>query len=270
LSRIGKRFAELKARGEGALVAFIVAGDPEPARSEEILEATADGGADIIELGAPFSDPLADGVVIQEASQRALRRRTSLLELLATVRRFRRRAETPLLVMTCYNLVLQFGLGRFAGEARAAGLDGALITDLPPEEADPWLAEARKQDLDTIFLLAPTSGKDRLAAIAERSRGFLYCVSRMGVTGERGSLPPELPAFLARARAATSLPLAVGFGLSTREQVRVVCQLAEGAVVGSAIVRVIAENAASQEVARRVRDFVAELKAGTTVPGGQR
>ena len=264
MTRIGQRFAELRAKGEGALIAFVVAGDPDLPTSEQILQALADGGADIIELGAPFSDPLADGVVIQEASQRALRHHTSLADVLAMVRRFRQQRETPLLIMTCCNLVLQFGLAPFAREAKAAGLDGVLITDLPPEEADPWLAEARRQDLDTIFLLAPSSDRVRLSAIAARSRGFLYCVSRMGVTGAREALPADLPDLIARARAEARLPIAIGFGISTAEQVRQVCRLAEGAVVGSAIVRLIAEPGASPEAAARVRAFVQELKAGTS------
>jgi len=259
MSRIGERFAALRVRGEGALIPFLVAGDPTPALSLEAARAVAEAGADVLELGIPFSDPLADGKVNEQAYRRALEHGVFIPEVLALARGVRERTQVPLVLMTYYNPVLQYGLERFADEAAAAGVDGVLVTDLPPEEAAPWQAAARAAGLDTIFLAAPTSTASRLEAVAGAGSGFVYCVSRTGVTGARADLPDGLEGMLAEVRRHTSLPRAVGFGISSPEQVRAVCRLAEGAVVGSALVRLLAES--GDRGPAQVAEFVRSLKA---------
>ena len=256
MSRIGDKFQQL-AGHEGALICFLTAGDPSLAASEELVLQVAEAGADIIELGIPFSDPMADGPSIQAASLRALEAGATLAGVLDLVRRVRRRSQVPLILMTYYNPVLHYGLERFAADAAAAGVDGIIPSDVPPEEADEWLACARPAGLDTIFLLAPTSTDERIARVVEKASGFVYCVARTGVTGAHTSLPDDL---LARIRSQTDKPLAVGFGISTPEHVRQVTQWANGAVVGSALVNAIAKaGGPAPEIAGLVR----ALKAGT-------
>jgi tryptophan synthase alpha chain len=246
--RISRRFDELRQIGELGLVAYITAGDPSPDASERFVLAVAAAGADVIELGVPFSDPVADGPTIQRASERALRAGTTLEGVLALVRRVRAKSEAPLVVFSYFNPVLQMGLARFAAAAAGAGADGVLITDLTPEEAGEYLPIMRDQQLDTVFLAAPTSTPERLQRIAAASTGFLYLVSRTGVTGAKDSLDEELPAFVRRVRACTALPLAVGFGVSQPGHVSVLGGLADAAVVGSALVSEI-EQAKSVEAA---------------------
>ncbi len=259
MSRIGDKFQQL-AGHEGALICFLTAGDPSLAASEELVLQVAEAGADIIELGIPFSDPMADGPSIQAASLRALEAGATLAGVLDLVRRVRRRSQVPLILMTYYNPVLHYGLERFAADAAAAGVDGIIPSDVPPEEADEWLACARPAGLDTIFLLAPTSTDERIARVVEKASGFVYCVARTGVTGAQTSLPDDLQALLARIRSQTDKPLAVGFGISTPEHVRQVTQWANGAVVGSALVNAIAKaGGPAPEIAGLVR----ALKAGT-------
>ncbi len=259
-TRISRRFAELRQRGELGLVAYITAGDPSLETSAEIVMAMAEAGADVIELGVPFSDPLADGPTIQRASERALRNGTSLADVIALVRTLRRRTEAPLVVFSYFNPVMQYGEEKFAQAAAQAGADGVLMTDLPPEEAETFCTRARAAGLDTVFLAAPTSTEGRLSQIAARSSGFLYLISRTGVTGAQEELPEDLPAFIRRVRAATSLPLAVGFGISLPGHVSVLGGLADAAVVGSALVDEIerAGNAAAAVTA--VADRVRALK----------
>ena len=235
MSRIAKRFEELRGRREGALVPFLVAGDPDPGRSLEVAAAVAEH-ADVLELGIPFSDPVADGKVNEMAYLRALRHGAFMPQVLELAAALRRRSQVPLVLMTYYNPVLQFGLGRFAAEAAGAGVDGVLVTDLPPEEAGPWQAAAGQAGLDTIYLVAPTSSPRRIQLAAEAASGYVYCVSRTGVTGARAELPAELGETVRGVRRHTAKPLVVGFGISTPEQVRAVCGLADGAVVGSALV----------------------------------
>src|SRR5256886_6775330 len=239
-TRIAKRFAELRASGELGIVAYIVAGDPSLDASLKYVLALAEGGADFIELGVPFSDPLADGPTIQRASERALKSGTTLAGVIDLVRRIRKStppaSEVPLVLFSYYNPILQMGLEKFASSAAAAGADGVLATDLTPEESDDYRRILAAQHLDTIFLGAPTSTDDRLAKIAACSSGFLYLISRTGVTGAKDALPDDLPALLRRSRAVTQLPIAVGFGISLPGHVSVLGGLADAAVIGSALV----------------------------------
>jgi tryptophan synthase alpha chain len=272
MSRLGARFAELREAGEGALIVFVVAGHPTVEASRELLLAIADAGADVIELGIPFSDPLADGPVIQSASQRALSNEVTprrVLELAAGLRRAR---PVPVVLMTCYNPIWQFGPARFAEESATAGVDGVIVTDLPPEEATAgeWLGAARANGVDTIFLLAPTSSADRIKKAVDLATGFVYCVSRMGVTGARTELPADLKGLVGRIRAQTEKPVAVGFGISRPEHVAQVCRIAEGAVVGSAVVSLIAREQSSSELGQAVTDLVRELKAATRASSSAR
>jgi tryptophan synthase alpha chain len=247
-TRITKRFEELRRAGELGLVAYITAGDPSLEASERIALALAEAGADVIELGVPFSDPVADGPVIQRASERALRSGTTLSGVLELVKRLRTKTQVPLLLFSYYNPVLQMGLEKFASAAAEAGADGALITDITPEEAGEYRGAMRARGLDAVFLAAPTSTDARLKMIAEASTGFLYLISRTGVTGTKDALAEELPSLARRVRAATTLPIAVGFGISLPEHVSLLGGLADAAVVGSALVAEI-EKAPSAEAA---------------------
>jgi tryptophan synthase alpha chain len=248
-TRIARRFAELRAQKQMGLVAFITAGDPDLAATESFVLAMAEAGADVIELGVPFSDPLADGPAIQRSSERALRAGTTLASVLDLVASIRRKSDVALVLFSYYNPVLQMGLERFAERASAAGADGVLITDMIPEEADDYRRIVASRGLDTIFLAAPTSTDERLVKIAAATSGFLYVISRTGVTGTKDTLPEDLPALVRRVRRVTSLPIAVGFGISLPGHVSVLGGLADAAVVGSALVQEI-EKAASVEAAR--------------------
>jgi tryptophan synthase alpha chain len=242
MGRIGERFARRRAEGKAAFVAFLTAGDPSLDATVEAALALDAAGADVLELGVPFSDPLADGPVIQRASERALARGVTLPRVLEAVRRIRDRSELPLLLFSYCNPILRHGLERLACEAKAAGADGALVTDLPPEEAGEWIAAARARDLDTVFLASPTSPPERLRKVAEASRGFVYAISRTGVTGECHALSADARPLVERLRALTDVPVALGFGLSTPEQVREAASVADGVVVGSALVRFLEEQ----------------------------
>jgi tryptophan synthase alpha chain len=268
-SRIARRFEELKRAGELGLVAFITAGDPDLAATRKIVLAMAAAGADVIELGVPFSDPLADGPVIQRASERALKSGTTLAGVLGLVRELRAETQVPLVLFSYFNPILQMGVEKFAEAAARAGADGVLVTDLTPEESDDYRKIVRGRGLDTIFLAAPTSSDDRLRRIAAASSGFLYLISRTGVTGERADLADELPAVVRRVRAATALPIAVGFGISQPGHVSVLGGLADAAVVGSALVAEIERvapqggaDAAASAVAGRVRILKSAARQG--------
>ena len=242
------------------LIAYITCGDPDLATTQQIALAAIKAGAEILELGVPFSDPVADGPVIQRASQRALEHGTKLADVLDLARDLRKQhSETGLVIFTYLNPMLRFGLERFADAARQARLDGALITDLTVEEARDYLRIMRSRGLATIFLAAPTSTDERLRRIAAASTGFIYAVSRTGVTGERNELPEDARALVRRVRKFTKLPIAVGFGISSGQQVAAVAEYAEGAVVGSAIVRCI-EEAPQGEAPRRVAELIRKLK----------
>jgi tryptophan synthase alpha chain len=263
--RISRRFRELSEAGELGLVAYLTAGDPTLDASEKIILAAAEAGADVIELGVPFSDPVADGPVIQRASERALHSGTTVAGVLELACRIRSRTEVPLVLFSYFNPILQMGLEKFGESASAAGIDGVLVTDLTPEESEEYRAIMRGQGLDTIFLGAPTSTDARLAAIAECSSGFLYLISRTGVTGTRESLPDELPALVRRARRVTKLPIAVGFGISLPEHVSVLGGIADAAVVGSALVAEVEKaskcNLGAEQAARSVADRIRLLKS---------
>jgi tryptophan synthase alpha chain len=258
--RIAKRFRELSEAGELGLVAYITAGDPSLDASEKIVLAAAEAGADIIELGVPFSDPLADGPTIQRASERALRSGTTLAGVIDLVHRLRKHTEVPLVLFSYFNPILQMGIEKFADAASAAGADGVLATDLTPEESADYRKILRSRGLDTIFLAAPTSTDARLAKIAGVSTGFLYLISRTGVTGAREALPEELPGLVRRIRKFTALPVAVGFGISLPTHVTVLGGIADAAVVGSAIVAEIEKATSAQSAAKAVADLVGGLK----------
>jgi tryptophan synthase alpha chain len=247
-TRIGERFAQLRASGELGIVAYITAGDPSLDAALQFVLSLAEAGADVIELGVPFSDPLADGPTIQRASERALKSGTTLAGVIDLVRRIRQSSQIPLVLFSYYNPILQMGLEKFAHAASEAGADGVLATDLTPEESADYRRILAAHHLDPIFLGAPTSTDERLAKIAAVSSGFLYLISRTGVTGAKDALPDDLPALLRRARAVTQLPIAVGFGISLPGHVSVLGGLADAAVVGSALVAEI-ENAKTIDAA---------------------
>jgi len=258
--RIARRFRELAEAGELGLVAYITAGDPSLDASEKIVLAAAEAGADVVELGVPFSDPVADGPTIQRASERALRGGATLAGVLGLVRRLRERTQVPLVIFSYFNPILQMGIEKFAEAAAAARADGVLATDLTPEESEEYRAALRARGLDTIFLAAPTSTDARLERIAGVSSGFLYLISRTGVTGAREALPLELPGLVRRIRKFTALPVAVGFGISLPTHVTVLGGIADAAVVGSALVAEIEKASSAQAAADAVGDLVRRLK----------
>jgi len=259
-TRITRRFDDLRRAGDLGLVAYLTAGDPTLEATERLVAALAEAGADVVELGVPFSDPLADGPTIQRASERALRSGTTLAGVLGLVRKLRQKTEVPIVLFSYFNPVLQMGLSTFADEAAAAGADGVLITDLTPEEADEYRHAVASRGLDTIFLAAPTSTDARLVRIADSSTGFLYLISRTGVTGVREALPEDLPALVRRARRVTSLPIAVGFGISLPGHVSILGGLADAAVVGSALVEEVERAASVDEAASAVAARIRSLK----------
>jgi len=261
-SRLDATFTALRARHERALVAYFTAGDPSLALTRKLVVEAARRGADVIELGIPFSDPLADGPVIQRATQRALAAGVTLPRVLELVREMRGEVSVPLVFLTYYNPILAFGLKAFCQTSVEAGIDGVIVADLPPEESGPLRAEAMAAGLDLVHLVAPTSTPERMRKIARASEGFVYMVSLTGVTGERTALATEELAQQLRAlRAITTKPVCVGFGIGTPEQAALVGQLADGVVVGSAIVRLVERHATSAELLDRVGDFIAGLKA---------
>ena len=267
MSRIAAAFAAT--RGDrAAFVAYLTAGDPSPERTPALVRALERAGADVIELGVPFSDPLADGPVNQRAAERALAAGTSLETVLEIVRTIRQDSGVPLVLFTYFNPIHRRGVARFATEARAAGVDGVLVTDLPVEEADAYVADMRAEELDTVFLLAPTTHPDRVARVSAACRGFLYYISRTGVTGDPDDLPATLVDEVKEVRRQVDLPLAVGFGISTPEQVRQVAQMADGVVVGSALVAHVEAHAAAPDLTDRLERFAARLVAAARREGG--
>src|SRR5271166_4652883 len=259
-SRISQRFAELCASAEVGIIAYITAGDPTLDATLEFVLALDEAGADIIELGVPFSDPLADGPTIQRASERALKSGTTLAGVLALVRQIRKSSQVPLVLFSYFNPILQMGLEKFAAAAAEAGADGVLVTDLTPEESAEYRQILQAHHLDTIFLAAPTSTDERLVKIAACSSGFLYLISRTGVTGAKDALPDDLPALLRRARSFTQLPIAVGFGISLPGHVSVLGGLADAAVVGSALVSEIEKAASVDAASAALRERMHSLK----------
>jgi len=247
MKRLRQCFERVRSEGRAALICYVTAGDPSLKFTRSLVCELAEAGADIVELGVPFSDPIADGPTIQQSSQRALAGGTSVPGVLDCINKIREQCQVPLVAMTYLNPIERYGLDRFAQDAAEAGLDGVLITDLPPEEASDWVSCARKWHLDTVFLAAPTSTMKRLRSAARLSSGFLYCVSRLGVTGARKDLPTDVEELVQRAREVARSPICVGFGIATPEHVRAVARLADGVVVGSALVSVMAEQKSDHE-----------------------
>ncbi len=260
MTRIGRLFERLRGKEpRPALIAYLTAGDPALERTPSLAAALERGGADLIELGVPFSDPVADGPVIQRASERALRAGTTLRGVLETAQRIRQSSEIPILLFTYLNPALRYGIEALARDAAAAGIDGCLFTDLSVEEAGDYVAAMRSRGLDTVFLAAPTSPPERLRLVAEHSSGFVYLVSRTGVTGERDSLSSTVEPLVKAMREVTDRPLAVGFGISKPEHAAAVGALADGVVVGSAFVRLVERYAGTGELERRLETLAHEL-----------
>ncbi len=259
MSKISRTFKLLKQNNRKALMPYVTMGFPALESALDVVPALAEAGADLVELGVPFSDPLADGATIQAAGQKALANGMSLTVCLEQAATLRARGVTvPFMLMGYYNPIMQFGFERFAEQAVASGIDGLIVPDLPPEEAGMLYKAATARRLDVVFLLAPTSDVQRVQTVTALSGGFVYLVSLVGVTGARESLPPDLADFVARVRAVTEKPLAVGFGIATPEQAAQVAQIADGVIVGSALVKAIG---AAQHPAEAAGAFVAALRA---------
>ena len=263
MSRIQKNFGELKHSGRGAFIPFITVGDPDLATTERLLIELAKAGADIIELGVPFSDPVADGEVIQRASERALRNGVTVHDALTCARNVRQHIDVPIVLFSYFNPLLQFGPEPFAPAAKEAGIDAVLVTDLIPEEAESWTQNLLQYRLDPIFLVAPTTSDKRLVRIAQQARGFIYAVSRAGVTGARDQMTRDAEDLVKRVRSVSDLPIAVGFGISSEEQVRQVWRFADAAVIGSAIVSQIEKFSGEADLVQRIGQFARSLVAPT-------
>ncbi len=271
MSRIKNTFKRLKKKNETALIPYIMAGDPDLATTKTLILEMEKAGSDLIELGAPFSDPLADGPVIQKAALRSLANRTSVADVLGLVADVRKTSSIPLILMTYYNLIFKYGEERFVHDAVAAGLDGLILPDLPPEEAGTLMLPAKKEGLDTIFLIAPTSTEDRIKLVAKATQGFVYYVSLTGVTGSTLAVQNSIKDALLRIKPVTDKPVAVGFGISSPDQAAQVAMWgADGVIVGSALVRVIEENIGNEELVSRVVAFVKALKQGVLLGRGER
>ena len=262
MSRLSATFARVRAGTNGpGLVTYVTAGDPDLARTEGILRSLDRAGADVLEVGVPFSDPLADGPVIQRATERALASGTTLTGVLDMVGRLRSELGAPIVIFSYANPILRIGAERFADRARDAGVDGVLLLDLPIEEADRFRTLLAARGIDTILLLSPTTTDERLRRAASLGSGFLYAISRLGVTGARDAIADGAEEMVRRIRAVSSLPIALGFGISKPEHVREVGQWADAAVVGSALVSVIADAGASRDLNARVEEYVRWLKS---------
>lgn len=262
MSRIEKKFEELWKKKEKALITYIMAGDPSLQDTEKLIIELEKAGADLIEIGIPFSDPLADGPTIQKSAARALEHRVSLRDAIELVKRIRKVSQIPLICMSYYNPIFKYGEERFVKDAVKAGFDGVIVPDLPPEEAGDLITYSRAAGLDTIFLLAPTSDKDRIKSVCKSSTGFIYYVSLTGVTGEREAVSKDIGKMVNKIKASAKLPVAVGFGISKPEQAREISSLADGVIVGSAIVKVVEGNIGKPAMANKVYDFVQSLKDG--------
>lgn len=259
MNRIDKKFIRLKKRGKKAFIAFITAGYPDLPTTAKLVIELEKRGIDIIELGVPFSEPLADGPVIQEASEYSLKKGTNLVKILDLVKKLRKQVSLPICLMTYYNPVFCLGDRQFADKATAAGVDGVIIPDLPPEEAKDFIRYANKKGLSNICFVAPTSSKGRIKLIAKAARGFIYYVSLTGVTGSRDNLSADLKANLLKIKKLTSKPVCVGFGISSARQVKAVSKISDGVIVGSAIVKKIKENIGCGNLVQRVGSFVERL-----------
>ncbi|MCK4802791.1 tryptophan synthase subunit alpha [bacterium] len=259
MNRIDSKFAELNREGRKALITFITAGDPDLDTTFELVLEMERKGADVVELGVPFSDPLADGTTIQRASQRALNNKVRLRDILKLVYKLRKKTEIPIVLMSYLNPIYKYGLEEFATTCRKTGVDGVIIPDLVPEEAEEWLTVARLNKLSTIFLAAPTSPLERIKKIASKSTGFLYYVSLTGVTGARDKLNSNIIEALKAIKRITNKPVACGFGISNPQQARKVSRYSDGVIVGSAIIDLIEKSTTRKAVLRKVGNFVASL-----------
>lgn len=262
MNRIDATFRTLRARGQAALIPFLIAGDPDVDTTRELMRVAVDSGADLLEIGVPFSDPTADGPILQRSAEIGLHSGASLPCVLELVSDFRRASQAPVILYGYYNPIFHYGPERFAADARQAGIDGILVVDLPPEEADELLIWTRPALIHFIFLLAPTSGPDRVHTVLKHAAGFVYYVSVTGVTGVRPMLPEAVEPVVQRLRQATKLPIGVGFGISTPEQTGAVAQFADAAVVGSAIMHVVAAHRGSSNLVPEVGAFIRRLKEG--------
>ena len=259
MNRIDQKFKELRQQNKKAFIAFITAGDPSLKATEDLVLSFENSGVDIVELGVPFSDPLADGPTIQASSQRALKNHVTLNKILSVVSRIRKKSQMPIALMTYYNPVFHFGEAAFARKAKESGVDGVIIPDLPPEEAGVLIQAARKNNLAAIFFLSPTTTKKRMKTIIRAASGFLYYVSLTGVTGARQMLPRHIARDVKMAKHFTNKPICVGFGVSTVAQVKSIGRVADGVIVGSAIVNEIAKNKHKKTLIKDVSRFVSKL-----------
>jgi tryptophan synthase alpha chain len=261
MGRIGTVFAQLHTTGQKALIPFLMAGDPDLEQTARFVLELEKQGADLIELGVPFSDPVADGPIIQQAGQRALQRGISLPRIIDFVAALRTKTAVPLILLTYYNPILQYGEARFVQDALRAGVDGVIVPDLPPEEGETLRHQTEGTALNLIYLLAPTSTPPRIVLIARASQGFIYYVSRLGITGVRDALSADLQKMLTQIRAVTDKPVAVGFGISNPAQARIVATLADGVIVGSALVKIVEQHLGDfPTTLEKLGTFVAELK----------
>lgn len=261
VTRLRAVFERTRAEGRAAFIPYLTVGDPDPDATVEYAAALAAGGADVLELGVPFSDPLADGPVIQRATERALAAGTTVADVLRCARAVRERTGVPVVIMSYANPLLRHGWERFAAEAAGAGVVGTILTDVPPEEAEPFRAAAERGDLATVFLVAPTSTPERIRRIVERTTGFVYCVSRLGVTGSRTSLSDAFLPVLQEVRKVSDLPVGVGFGISTAAHAREAGALADGVIVGSALVAAAEEAGDPERAAQALEAAARELSA---------
>ena len=255
-----KTFQDLRKKGEKALIAFITAGDPDIKTTKKLVLEFGKSGADIIELGIPFSDPMADGPTIQASSERALKKGTTIKDVFSLVKGIRKESGIPIVLFGYYNPIFVYGAGRFARDAKKSGVCGVLVVDLPPEESGELKKELKKEGLDLIYLLTPTSDGRRMRLVARNASGFIYYVSVAGVTGARGNLEKRVENEVNKVRRFTPLPVGVGFGISTPSHARSVCAYADGVIVGSAIIDIIAKNPSSRMLVKKAGSFVAGLK----------
>lgn len=259
MNRIDEKFKLLKEKNKKALIAYIMGGYPNPDSSQKIIQAIIDSGADILEIGIPYSDPLADGPTIQRASEEALSQGVTTLDVFNIIKNLRDKNNIPILIMTYYNTIFCYGFNKFAEDAFSAGVDGVIIPDLPPEEADLWLKKS-KGKIETVFLIAPTSTEERIEKITSASEGFIYCVSLTGVTGARESLSNLLPDFIARVKSKTDKPIGIGFGVSTPKQAKEISELADGVIIGSAIINSVEKAKTEEEQIKNVSEFIKNVR----------
>ena len=259
MNRIDQKFQDLRKLKKAAFIAFLTTGDPDLKTTEALALSFESAGVDILELGVPFSDPMADGPTIQAASQRALKNKVNLKQILELVARVRKTSQLPIALMSYYNPVFHYGVKKFVHDAKAAGVDGVIIPDLPPEEAKDLITEAKKADLSTVFFAAPTTTNDRLKGIVNAATGFIYYVSLAGVTGARQSLPQQIKKDVLRVKSITKKPVCVGFGISTAQQVKEIGAFSDGIIVGSAIIKEMEKHTGRKDLVKVVSSFVSNL-----------